>query len=1087
MKKNYWKGHEELQQTPAFQKSKKQEFQEELPLLHEMKQVAADTQGSRRDFLKVLGFSLGAATVAASCEIPVKYAIPYANKPEEVLPGIANYYASSFINGSDYCSVLVKTREGRPIKIEGNPLSSISQGGTSARAQASVVSLYDGARLRFPKIKGKKATWAAIDKEVPNKFRAAAGRKVLLTGPIISPTLRKAIEEFTSATGAEHIVYEAVSKGGILTANEKSFGKRVVPGYDFKKADVIVSFGADFLGTWVSPVEFTKQYTSRRHVDKDHPAMSRHWQFEQYMSLTGANADKRLTVKPSQLGMAVAALYNEVVGGGGSVKLDAKVMEGIKKAAKDLKAASGKSIVVCGSNDPNVQEVVNAINESLGNYGQTIDLDKNYTAFGGDDKKVKQLVADMNAGKVGGLIVHGVNPAYSYPEKGKFASGLKKVATSISFNDREDETAENITYLCPNNHYLESWSDAEPKKGSFSLGQPAISPLFDTRQAGETLLRWAGNNTTYYDYLKQNWESAMFGQASGFGSPQAFWDVALHNGVFEVGTPVANADAAVYTGGKARVNSPAPRVPSIQPQETKVDTIVVAGSDEQLIVTNNSTDASVPATRSAGNVSAALSAITSAKASGIELAIYENPIMGDGRYANNPFLQETPEPITKICWDNAISVSQHLAEEKGWKEYDLVKVTANGHEVTLPVIIQYGQAAGTAAISVGYGRTKAGSKLCNVGQNVYPFVGTKGDAFDYNVTSGVTIEKVGRHYALPRTQTHHTVDDTGVLGNDRPIVREAVLDEYKKDKYAGNHVTEHFKHNLDKHFFTLYGEDDAYGPHADLFERGHHWGMSVDLTTCTGCSACVTACNIENNVPIVGANEVFRAHEMHWMRIDRYFSGDRDHPDVTFMPMMCQHCDNAPCENVCPVAATNHSSEGINQMAYNRCIGTRYCANNCPFKVRRFNWFDYQGADSFYKDTIFDNDEWVLVNDLSRMVLNPDVTVRSRGVMEKCSFCVQRVQEGKLTAKREGRPLKDGEVQTACQTACPANAIVFGDLNDKDSAVSKLFKNERTYKLLDEIHVLSSIGYMTHLRNRDADPHKDGHGGHVKGHKQEHG
>lgn len=1058
MKQQIWQGLEQLNNDPEFLQHKRNEFREDLPLTGG---ISADAQTSRRDFLKILGFSVTAATIAASCEIPVRRAIPYVFKPEEISPGIANYYASSFVDGSDYCSVLVKTREGRPIKIEGNNLSGITQGGTSARAQASIISLYDTARLRYPKKEGKKTTWKDIDAEIGSKLAGTNGTIALVTGSILSPSTRQAIAEFKNKySNAKHIVYDPVSKAGILNANERNFGKRVVPSYRFDRAKTIVSFGADFLGTWVSPIEFTKQYSSSRKVSRENPTMSKHWHFESIMSLTGANADKRFTLLPSQEGIAVVALYNELAGMLGKSALanaalkDAEAQKAIKQVALELKSSMGTSLIVSGSNDANVQVVVNAINGMLGNYGNTLSLDRVY-AHQSDDKAMAELVAGMGNGSVGAVILYHVNPAYSYPEAGKFMDGLKKVPVSVSFNDREDETSVGVKYLCPDNHYLESWCDAEAKTGFYSLSQPAISPLFDTRQAPESLLTWAGNRTTFYDYVRAYWQNNVFGKQSKFGNFKGFWEAALHDGIFEIDNPNKTNGTDIMRGEYA---------PTTATTDTTSIVAMATAATETIAWAPTVSVINIDAQGASGSIMQAISA-----AKGIELTVFENVVMGDGRYANNPFLQETPEPISKVCWDNVLSVSPKYGKEQGWEEYDVVEVKVGGYAIQLPVVFQPGQAYGSCSIALGYGRTKAGSDKCHVGKNAFPFASFNGETFDY-VKSGVTLQKVGGRYegvggyGLARTQTHSTIDD------ERFIVGLASLESYKKDKFAGNHYSLEWDEKAKEgEFFTLYGNDNLYGPHADAFNRGQRWGMAIDLSSCTGCGACVPACHIENNVPVVGQEEVARVHEMHWMRIDRYYLGkDMENPEVAFMPMMCQHCASAPCENVCPVAATNHSGEGLNQMAYNRCIGTRYCANNCPYKVRRFNWFDYQGSDSFYKDTIFDNDEWTTADELSRMVLNPDVTVRSRGVMEKCSMCVQRIQEGKLAAKRENRQMRDGDVKSACQAACPANAIVFGNLNSPTSEVSKLHSNERNYYLLEELHVVPGIGYQTRIKNREA-------------------
>ena len=1060
--KKHWLGYEELANEAEMQKRRQNEFLEELPVLSELNGIAIEQNATRRDFLKVLGFSVSAAAIAASCEIPVKKAIPYVVKPEEIIPGIANHYASTFLNGSDYCSVLVKTREGRPIKVDGNDMG-ITKGGTSARAQASILSLYDGARLRQPKKGRKKTTWDVIDKEIAEAL-ASAGEIAIISSAIASPSTKKAIQDFSKRyTRTRHVAYEPISNAGMVLANEASFGKKAIPSYDFGKADVIVSLGADFLGTWISPVEFAAQYAPKRKVSKGHAKMSKHWQFESYMSLTGANADKRLTIKPSQEGLVALALLKKLGGGVSAPALgNAKLEAAIDKAANDLSHAKGKALVVSGSNDPNVQTIVNAINDKIGSYGSTINWDAAYNLHVSDDAEMDKLVADMEGGRIGAVILYGVNPAYNYRDSAKFIAGLKNTKTSISFNVFEDESSKYITYLCPDNHYLESWNDVEPKAGHYSLMQPTIAPLFDTRQAQESLLKWAGvENPSFYDYMRQQWGQMLSGDEA--------WNKALHDGV--------------YISGGASMSS---GIASVAPD---------GGHEQVADTTTHDEHVALAASGFSGGVSQAASAITSAagSAQGVELKLFESIGIGNGDYAGNPFLQETPDPITKVTWENVLMVSKKYAEEQGWGEYDIIKVEANGHSMELPVVYQPGQAYGTAALALGYGRTKVANQAFAVGANAFPMVKSNGKTFDYNVLSGVTLSKSGGRSNVARTQMHHVLYDTGVGDNHRHIIGETTLEEFKADPYAGNKPREHFDNNKEHLFFTLYGKDDEFGPHADKFRQGHHWGLAIDLNTCIGCSACVVACNVENNVPVVGRDEVFRAREMHWMRIDRYFSGELnadgelENPDVAFMPMMCQQCDNAPCENVCPVAATNHSSEGINQMAYNRCIGTRYCANNCPYKVRRFNWFDYQGADSFYAGTLFDNDEYIIVDDLTRMVLNPDVTVRSRGVMEKCSFCIQRIQEGKLTAKKGGRRLKDGDIVMACQQSCPTNAIVFGDLNDKKSEVSQLTEMERSYHLLEEIHVLPTVAYMTKVRNRKPAPGTVKPGGHDKHDKKDDG
>lgn len=1016
--KKYWKGLEELHDTKGHQEIVKNEFREELPFDESESLLNATTP--RRDFLKYLGFTTAAATIAASCEIPVKKAIPYVNKPEDITPGVPNYYASTYAVDGEFVPVVVKTREGRPIKIEGNTLSTVTGGATTAKVQGAVLSLYDVARLRYPTINGTETTWAELDKQVKAALGSLGGQPVvLLSSTILSPSTKKVIGEFLAKyPGSRHVTYDAVSHSGMLLANEAAYGKRALPSYHFENAKVIVSLGADFLGTWLSPAEFAKQYGATRKVDVNKKEMSKHFHFESMMSLTGANADERFTHKPSETGAVALALYNAVNGGSVSGIADKRLAEGITKAAQALKAAQGKALVVSGSNDVNVQLIVNAINNLTGANGTTIDWAATSNYRQGIDSDMAQLVNDLNAGSIGALLIYGANPVYDYFDGKKFADGLKKAKLTVSFNDRKDETSELVKYAAPDHHFLESWGDAEGKTGYFSFTQPTIAPLFKTRAFEDTLLSWSGNSTNWVDYLKNEWIAKLGGQEA--------WDKVLQDGVIEPATAPALAGATF-----------------------------------------------------AGDVAAAAAKIGSAKKGGkFELALYEKVAIGNGKLANNPWLQEMPDPITRSTWDNYACVSNTLAktfhEELG-DDYEInadkkvLKIKANGKEIELPLLIVPGIHPEVIAIAVGYGRSlNSGRAAGNIGKNAYPFVSYNGQTFDY-FAPDASVEATGDTYQIGLTQTHNSYEG-------RPIIKETTLEEFIKNPHEVNE---------DRAELSKYGENFA--KDGTLYPEhpypGIKWGMSIDLNTCFGCGACVVACTAENNVPVVGKEQVIKAHEMHWLRIDRYFSGDENNPEVVFQPMLCQHCDNAPCENVCPVAATNHSSEGINQMAYNRCIGTRYCANNCPYKVRRFNWRDFNGADSF-ENNLYDVAD--MNDNLTRMVLNPDVVVRSRGVMEKCSFCVQRLQDAKLTAKREGRPVKDGEAKTACQQACAADAIVFGNVNDKDSRIFQvrtMEQKDRLYYVLEETHTLPSINYLAKIRNKDAAPkaaaghHEEAHHG----------
>ncbi|MBC5773778.1 TAT-variant-translocated molybdopterin oxidoreductase [Pontibacter sp. KCTC 32443] len=988
----YWKGIEELENTPEFAKHAHNEFPEFLPV---NETSGEETSGSgkthRRDFLKLLGFSVAAVSLA-SCEAPVRKAIPYLNKPVDVEPGTANWYATTYYLNGDYNSILVKTREARPIKIEPNPTSALTPIGTSSRAQASVLSVYDNNRLRTPLLKGKEAKWEEVDREIASRLRSVNGKVAIVSSTVISPSTKQLINEFGSRFGNfEHVVYDANSSSALLSANNG-----VVPGYDFSKANIIVSINADFLGTWLAPIIFAKQYITNRKVSADKKDMSRHYQFETIMSLTGANADIRVPIKPSDEYAVVSALHKAITGGAaGNVEgIDAKALA---NAVKDLKANAGKALVVSGSNDPAVQAMVTAINQSLGAEGSTIDSATPYFVKQGNDAQMIRLINDMNNGTVGAVFFYNANPAYDHPLADKVVSGLKKVSLKVSFAERVDETAALADIVAPDHNYLESWNDFEPKKGYISLAQPVLSPIFTTRQMQDSLLTWSGNNTSYYEYIRNNWRKVITGDFN------KGWEKAVHDGVLQNGSSM-------------------------------------------LTVSNTFT----PATITARTAKPAAGAI--------EAVLYEKVAIGNGTEANNPWLQEMADPITKATWGNYVTMSRKMSEDMKLVQGDVVRVTmANGKSIELPVLVQPGQAQGTVGIAMGYGRDITSMPVAKgLGANAFPIATVVNNSIAY--TSPVKIEKTEATSEIAQMQTHHTI-------MDRLVVQENTLAQYVKNP---KEVTEYVR--IATH------EGPAKPSSISLWDdyeyKNHHWGMVIDLNSCIGCGACTISCQAENNIPVVGKAEVLNRREMHWMRIDRYYSAveheEKDYatmedpaenPSVIFQPMLCQHCNHAPCETVCPVAATMHSSEGINQMAYNRCVGTRYCANNCPYKVRRFNWFAYSNNDKF---------DYTMNNDLAKFVLNPDVTVRGRGVMEKCSFCVQRVQLGKLEAKRENRRPKDGEIVTACAQSCPTEAIVFGDMLDKESRISKILareKGERAFHVLEELNVQPNVTYLTKIRN----------------------
>ncbi|MFN4147561.1 MAG: TAT-variant-translocated molybdopterin oxidoreductase [Runella sp.] len=1018
--KRYWKGLEELRNDEIFVKNAHNEFgsfeSEQSSQTNDLTNGIGTAD--RRDFLKVLGFGMAAVSLAA-CDAPVKNAVPYINKPIDTFPSIADWYASTYAENGDFASILVKTREGRPIMIEKNKLSNH---GTSARVHASVLSLYDNEKLKGPKKGESDAEWEAIDKEISSQLASIAakgGQIRIVSSTILSPATKAVIKDFSDKyTTTQHITYDANSVSGLIQANADSFGKAVLPSYDFSKAKVIVGLSCDFLGTWISPEYFASQYVQGRKLSsaKDsNKEMSRHYQFETIMSLTGSNADYRTPIKPSQEGLVALALHNKIVGGS-SVSLGEEIDKMLDKAAKDLKATNGAALVVSGSNDPNVQLIVNAINNALGAYGKTIDIATPTYYRQGNDVAMNQLVEDLKRGSIQAVIFYNCNPAYDHPRAQEIKDSLSKVALSVSFADRPDETASLCKYIAPAPHYLESWGDAMPQAGLYTLQQPTISLIFKTRQAQSSLLKWAGLNSDFYTYLRNYWRKNILGEANFENA----WTKALHDGVF--GNPTSNQGAATFSG----------------------------------------------------NVQQAVSSISSTykpNNTGLEVVLYEKVGMGTGAMANNPWLQEFPEPVTKACWDNYASISQKTAKELGLKQNQVVSVEVSGKSLELPVLIQPGQANGTVAVAIGYGREKAGKSGNGVGKNAYPLAVIKNGFTSYYAGEG-KVSATGSTHKIAQTQTHDTVMAR------KSVLQEASLSEYQKDVKAG------------RFFPKVYTSEGPKAPGEISLWNGyekpnHSWGMVIDLNSCTGCGSCVIACQAENNVAVVGRQEVINRREMHWIRIDRYYSSDApvddlkgleiasENPEVTFQPLMCQHCENAPCETVCPVLATTHSTEGLNQMTYNRCVGTRYCANNCPYKVRRFNWFKY-----------FDNNDfdYHFNNDLGKMVINPDVTVRSRGVIEKCSMCVQRIQEGKLRAKKERRRPTDEDINTACAASCPTNAIVFGDMNNPESRISKVLaveKEGRAFTMLEEINVKPVVSYLTKIRNKEVSPKSTTHDNHA--------
>lgn len=1049
--KKYWKSVEELNENSSIVEALRQnEFVEEVPVDEFLgdKETLESSSTSRRDFLKYVGFSTAAATLAA-CEGPVIKSIPYVVQPETIIPGVADYYATTIADGYDFASILIKTREGRPIKVENNK-EAATKGSANARVHASVLSLYDSMRVKNPKIDGKDASWETLDAEVGQKLNqiSASGKQiVLLTQTFASPSVAKLVGEFKAKYGnVNHVVYDAVSESTALDAFEAKYGERALADYDFSKAEIIVSVGADFLGDWQGG-GYDDGYAKGRipHGKKGHQKMSRHVQFEANMTLSGANADKRVPLSVADQKVALAKIYAGVTGNSVSGRqLSDKAESAIKNAIGQIKMAGSKAVVVSGINDVDAQSVVLAINETIGS--EVFDKEAPRKIRQGNDKAVAKLISDMKGGAVGGIIMAGVNPVYTLANGDEFAESLKGLDLAVTFTQKEDETALNTKYVAATPHYLESWGDVELKKGHYSLTQPTIRPLFDTRQFQDALLKWTGNDKAYYQYLRESWTADILG-----GTP---WNQAVHDGVFKTTATVSLAEEA----------------------NVAIEAADAAEENETEEVATTTTDVSAQARKLAGT----------AQASGMELVLYTKTGMGDGQQANNPWLQEFPDPITRASWDNYLTISQADAKAKEIKNWNVAngglngsyaKITVNGVDLKVPVIIQPGQAPGTVGLALGYGKKAGIKKDMQTGVNAYKVYN------NFNSVQNVSIGGAEGAHEFACVQLHNTLMGRG------DIVKETTLEIFNSAdlKHKPGIYNPQPKVSRDHEMI------DATSQEADMwakFDRsvGHHFNLSIDLNACTGCGACVIACHAENNVPVVGKTEVRRSRDMHWLRIDRYysseetFSGDDKkkeefsglfgekgslggfveledpsaNPQVAFQPVMCQHCNHAPCETVCPVAATSHGRQGQNHMAYNRCVGTRYCANNCPYKVRRFNWFLYNKNDEF---------DYHMNNDLGRMVLNPDVVVRSRGVMEKCSMCIQKTQKTILDAKREGRQIKDGEFQTACSSACSSGAMVFGDLNDKSSKVAELHEDDRMYHLLEHVGTKPNVQYHVKVRN----------------------
>ncbi len=1055
-KPKFWKSINQYKQKPETVEASHHEFVQGVTNDFDVNKLSSK---SRRNFLAVVGATSALVATACSDYHDKGEIISYNKQPAGTLYGEANYYASTLNNGA---GILVKTREGRPIKIDGNPEHPIGKGKISAIDQSTILDLYDPARLRYPIQKSDsklilykdnmpRANWDKIDTQIVEKLNNAnnEGKEIaIITHSVISPTQNKLFNDFIEKYPSTKIYsYELYSDQEKRSAWLDSYNTNQIPAIKWNEADIILSFECDFLATEGNVVEQIAQFSSRRDVDNP-VGFNKLYQIEGDYSLTGAMADYRIRLAPEEQYYFIMSLASELVSRNKSAiasdanlsilsnynlsnfasqnKINSKILD---ELLKDITNNSDKTLAVAGLNMPKqVHIATNLLNEILGSINNLFDFDK-YEKLQralSTIEELKTFVNNCNSGRVGVVINFDTNPQFHFPYDLDYSNAIKKVPTIISMVESANESSEGSHYILPINHALESWGDFEVRNGVLSLQQPVIAPIFDTRQKEAILLNWLSEDVKkysvdiYHKYLMSEWETKYYPQSNSAYDFRTMWFSSLQDGI---------------------------------------------------LLINSS------ATKPAFNTNAVSSNQYNAHKQNYTLILKPSHYLGDGRYANNGWLQEIPHPVTKSVWDNYAMISPATAkelnvtfgEDKDNRIADLIDVTISGKSMTLPIVIQPGMTDKVISIELGYGRTIIGDVGKGSGFNAIQFMTSKGGISPW-IYSGVDVKKANGTYHIVTTQEHHSLDEVFVkdFHLKRHIINEYTVPFYKefqvkydeaktrlKSEYANDENG--YKKALKSEKIHLLGHHE-YRDHSitpDKIYNDVKWSMAIDLNKCTACGICVAACNVENNVPIVGKEEASKGREMHWMRIDTYFSGTPDEPSTSFQPMLCQHCDNAPCENVCPVAATTHSPDGINQMTYNRCVGTRYCSNNCPYKVRRYNFYDFRDvlADGYYlKDTM-------------ELLHNPEVTVRSRGVMEKCTFCIQRIQESRTQAAKEGKIFDGKDVHTACQEACPSSAITFGNIKLADSKISKLTEHPLGYKVLETLSVKPNVTYISKLRN----------------------
>lgn len=970
---------------------------------------------SRRKFLALVGATSALAATSCTDYRDKGQIISYNKKPEYVTYGAANFYASTYRDGSP---ILIKTREGRPIGVVGNPEHPKFKGKASIQSSSSLLDLYDPERLKKPTKSGSPTAWKVVDDEIISTLKSAAnsgGEIAILCNEVKSPTVAKLFNDFKLAYPTSEFyplaLFNDSNRREAWKLSYKNDGN--YPMIQWNKAKVIVCVEADILGREGRTIEQIKGYAEGRNID-DPKNFNRLYAIEADLSLTGMNADYRMAVNPIKSYSLLAAIYNELVeklSPMGVTKINAKSLDDLVAEYKlnrkvlntlvnDLLNGNGKSVVYGGDAlSMEYHVLINAINELIGASALYDYSDRTVSFFEVARKeKIESLVGKMNSGKVKVAIVLDTNPSYFLASDYGFDSALSKVPTRVSFSEKETETSALCNYVLPCNHPYESWGDYQDNTAVVNLRQPVIDPLYDTRQIESEMLVWMGGSSKsykydiYYDFLRANWQNTVYTSFSAELDFTDFWNAALHNGFLSLSAqnPTEKFDFAVL----GSLNKPA-------------------------------------------------------DPNGLTVILAKNYYIGDGRYAGNGWLQEIPHPVSKVFWDNYVSISPTTAKKLGlnYKSYnsDIIEITVSGRKLKCPIIPQPGVAEDCMTIELGYGRTKAGTIGNDVGVDAVALM-SKNSSYGAFIYTGASISKTGDTYKVFTSQEHHSLEDNFVkdFHRVRNIIQDGTVAQYIKNPEFIQEKSLLSEKEIEEH---------SVNPPHDY--SNVKWAMAIDLNRCIACGNCVSSCNAENNIPVVGKEESGHGREMHWMRIDRYYSGDDANPIVSNQPMLCQHCDMAPCENVCPVVATTHSIDGLNQMTYNRCVGTRYCANNCPYKVRRFNFFDFR---NWYKDAYYESDSFELIH-------NPEVTVRSRGVMEKCTFCVQRITEGRQESTKLGEKFDGSGIKTACQEACPSDAIVFGNINDPNSAVSKISNSKLGYKVLEILAVKPNITYIAKLRN----------------------